>query len=260
MMWRLLYSILLAQSICAGNCFATSIVAIRSPDSVVIAADSLLTIRNGAGEDTTRAECKIFQSGKIFFSFTGFYKEPGSGFDIVSIVSDTLKQGESFGVAVDKAAMAVVNAMKDEVRRIRKESPALYEKYFAAKTGQLLQILFASYEDGVPMVVVYDIKKNAGPYADIEVSYDRNSCPGNCNVKDTGAYFLTDMRPIEEYMKREKLISMPPEKTARFLVNLVIKARTPDTGPPVDVLRIDGSGAAWVEHKAECPEISKQDR
>jgi len=260
MIQRILYCILLAQPIWAGNCFATSIVAIRSPDSVVIAADSLLTIKNGKGQDTTRSECKIFRSGRIFFSFTGFYKEPGSGFDIVSIVSDSLKQGESFGVTVDKAAMAVVLGMKDEVRRIRKETPALYEKYFAARTGAILQILFASYENGVPMVAVYDIKKTAGPYADIEMSYDRNSCPGNCNVKDTGAYFLTDMRPIEEYLKREKLKSMPTEKTARFLVDLVIKARTPDTGPPVDVLRIDGKGAAWVEHKAECPDISTQDQ
>lgn len=260
MMRRLLYSILLAQSICAGNCFATSIVAIRSPDSVVIAADSLLTIRNGAGKDSTRSECKIFQSGKIFFSFTGFYKEPGSGFDIVSIVSDTLKQGESFGVAVDKAAMAVVFGMKDEVRRIRKETPALYETYFAAQTGPLLRILFATYEDGVPMVAVCDIKKSAAHSGDIEISYDRNSCPGNCNVQDTGGYFLTDMRPIEEYLKREKLKTMPPEKTARFFVELVVNAHTPDTGPPVDVLRIDGNGAAWVEHKAECPDISTQDR
>jgi hypothetical protein len=260
MIRRLLYGILLAQPVLAGNCFATSIVAIRSPDSVAIAADSMLTIRHGADKDTTRSECKIFHSGNIFFSFAGFYKDPGRGFDIVAIVSDALGQGVSFGVAADKAAVVVVDAMKDEVRRIRTEAPALYVKYFEAKTGPLLQILFAAYEDGVPRVAVYDIKKTAGPTADIALGYDRNTCPGNCNVKDTVAYFLTDMRPIEEYMKREKLKSMPPEKTPRFLVDLVINARTPDTGPPVDVLRIDGKGAAWVEHKAECPDISMQDQ
>ncbi len=260
MIRRLLYGIVLAQPVWAGNCFATSIVAIRAPDSVVIAADSLLTIRNDTGKDTTKSECKIFQSGRIFFSFAGFYKDPGRGFDIVSIVSDTLGRGESFGVAADKAAMAVVNGMKDEVGKLRNEAPALYKKYFEAKTGPLLQILFATYEDGVPRVTVYDIKKTVAPSTDIVLSYDRKSCPGDCNVQDTVAYFMTDMRPIEEYMKREKLMSMPPEKTARFLVDLVIKARTPDTGPPVDVLRIDGNGAAWVEHKAECPDISRQDR
>lgn len=255
-----LYGILLAQPIWAGDCFATSIVAIRSPDSVVIAADSLLTMHNGAGKDSTRSECKIFQCGNIFYSFSGFYKEPARGFDIVSIISDTLGQGESFSIAADMAAMAVADGMKDEVRKLRKESPVLYDKYFEAKTGPLLQILFATYEDGVPKVTVYDIKKTAGPYADIELSYDRKSCPGDCNDKGTVAYFLTNMRPIEDYMKKEQLKSMPPEKTARFFVDLVIKAHTPDTGPPVDVLRIDGNGAAWVEHKAGCPDIVKQDR
>jgi hypothetical protein len=260
MIRRLLYGIVLAQPIWACNCFATSIVAIRSPDSVVIAADSLLTIRKSTGDNTTRLECKIFQAGSIFFTFSGFYKDPERGFDIVPIVSDSLGRGESFSVAAERAAMAVINGMKDEVRKIRIEEPALYGKYFEAKTGPLLQILFATYEDGVPRVTVYDIRKTVGPTVDIAMSYDRNSCPGDCNVQGTVAYFLTDKRPIEEYMKREKLMSMPPEKTAKFLVDLVIKAHTPDTGPPVDVLRIDGTGSAWVEHKAECPEISTQVR
>jgi len=255
---RLLYGILLVQHVWAGSCFATSVVAIRSPDSVVIAADSLTTIRHGAGKDTTGSECKIFRSGDIFFSFAGFYKDPDRGFDIVPIVSEALAESESFDESVDRAATAAVSGMKDEMRKIRKETPSSYDKYFAAQTAPLLQILFATYEDGVPKVTVYDIKKTAGPYADIELSYDRKSCPGDCNVKDAYAFFLTDMRPIEQYLKRGKLQSMPPEKTARFLVDLVIKAHSPETGPPVDVLRIDGNGAAWVEHKAECPDLSQR--
>lgn len=52
MIKRYLFGMMLVQPLWAGDAIATSIVAIRSPESVVIAADILLTVRNGNGADT----------------------------------------------------------------------------------------------------------------------------------------------------------------------------------------------------------------
>lgn len=256
MIRRLLFGILALPSLWAGNGHATSIVALRSPDSVVIAADSLLTIRNTAGADIRKSECKIFQSGDLFYSFSGFYKDPARAFDVSSLVSEILRQGGSFDAVSERAAQGVVDAMKGDLQRIKGEYPALYEKYFGNATGPLLQLLFATYRDGVPRIAVYDIMEAAGSSAEIVLRYGRRSCPGDCRTQDTTAYFMTDMRPIENFLKHNKLVSRSPEDTAKFLVELVINAHTPFTGPPVDVLRIDRSGAAWVEHKPQCPDIA----
>ena len=255
MIRRAAYAIVLLVSIWSDDCPATSIVAIRSHDTVAIAADSLLTIRNRTGDDTVLPACKIFRSGKIFYTFTGFFRDPAKGFDVVSIVEKNLPEDGPFGAATEKAATAVVAGMRDDIRKIRSEEPSLYKKYFEAATGPLLQLLFATSEAGVPVMTVFDIRKSASFPSDGELRYDRKSCPGDCGAQGQVAYFLTDTRPIEEYLKKSKLAGRSPEETAGFLVRLVIDAHTPDTGPPVDVLRIDGNGAAWVERKQECPDI-----
>jgi hypothetical protein len=255
MIRREAYGIVLLVSIWADDCPATSIVAIRSHDTVAIAADSLLTIHNRNGDDTVLPACKIFRSGKIFYTFTGFFRDPARGFDVVSIVEKNLPEDGLFGAATEKAATAVVAGMRGEIQKIRSEDPPLYKKHFEAATGPLLQLLFATSEAGVPVMTVYDIRKSALFPSDGELRYERLSCPGDCGAQGQVAYFLTDTRPIEKYLKKEKLVIRSPEETAAFLVRLVIDAHTPDTAPPVDVLRIDGNGAAWVVRKKECPDL-----
>ena len=260
MIKRAAYGMALLVSLRAGECSATSIVAIRSRDSVVIAADSMLTIRNSTGADAVRTACKIFRSGEIFYAFSGFFRDPARGFDVVSIVAKALPEDAQFGAATEKAAIEVVAGMRDDIRKIRVESPGLYKKYFEAGTGVLLQLLFAASEDGVPEMTVYDIRKAASFPINGELRYDRKSCPGDCGAQGQMAYFLTDTRPIEDYLKKEKMASRSPEETAGFLVQLVLDAHTPDTGPPVDVLRIDGNGASWVVRKKECPDLPSEEQ
>ena len=130
MIRRAAYAIVLLVSIRAGDCPATSIVAIRSQDSVVIAADSLLTIRNSTGDDNVQPACRIFRSGKIYYTFTGFFRGSARGFDVVSIVAKALPEDGPFGAATEKAATEVVAGMRDDIRKIRDEEPGLYKKYF----------------------------------------------------------------------------------------------------------------------------------
>jgi len=252
----ILFTILLLHLVWSTDGYGTSIVAIRSPEAVAIAADSRLTVKYGTGHEITGNECKIFQSGRIFFSCSGFYKDPARSFDVISIASNLLRLGGPFGTLSDKAAAAIVNGLQTELLKIKSDDPALYEKYFGDKTATVLKILFAAFEDGTPNVAVYDIRRVVTHSGEVSFGYERKSCPGDCNINDTVAYFMTDMRPILEYLKNEKLTIMSPEEMARFLVEMVIRAHTPNTGPPIDVLRIDKNGAQWIEHKMECPEIS----
>ena len=81
-------------------------------------------------------------------------------------------------------------------------------------------------------MTVYDIRKSALFPSDGELRYDRISCPGDCGAQGQMAYFLTDTRPIVEYLIKEKLAGRSPEETAKLLVRLVLDAHTPDTALP----------------------------
>src|SRR5436309_262000 len=58
----------------------TTIFAIRTPDGVVIAADSLGTFRGGNTPTNTQPVCKIYSVSDIFFGVAGVVRDPVTGF------------------------------------------------------------------------------------------------------------------------------------------------------------------------------------
>ncbi len=237
---------------------ATSVVCIRSADSIVIAADSMLAVKGGDNAGKPRSECKIVQAGGMFFSMTGFVKDPARPYDAVRIVSEALKRDEDFAGSASSVAEAVKEGLRDEVAKLRAEAPELYEKFIKVEKGTLLEILLAGFEEGTPKMTLLGFKQVSSPSGELAITVERVACPGSCDPQGVNAFFLGDRRAIDNYLKSGKADWRSPEKSAKLLVELVIDAHTPNVGPPVDVLRIDKEGARWIERKAECPDITEQ--
>jgi hypothetical protein len=215
----------------------------------------MMTIKTTAGSESTGRECKIFKSGDIFFALAGFYRDPARGFDLRRLVVETIRKDMTLSEATDAVANAVSSSLHDELLKLRSESPELFNKYVGGRPGQLAKILFTCFEDGVPKVAFLGFSEEGLPSGEITVSAKRAACPGDCNSQSVSAFYMTDRTAIDEYLKNGgKLDWLSPEKAAKQLVELVIKAGTPGVGPPVDVLRIDGNGAEWVARKPECPD------
>src|SRR5206468_12096100 len=88
--------------------FGTSIVAIRVPHFVVIAADSKATYRGEPGPATV---CKIYQSGSLYFAIAGLEHDQERNFYPKTIIAN------SFSNPVFATAAAnVKQAMKDALR------------------------------------------------------------------------------------------------------------------------------------------------
>jgi hypothetical protein len=238
-----------------GLSCATSIVGIRTPDAVVIAADSQLTIKGGAQPETQRV-CKIFQAGKAFFTLTGFYKDPDRGFDITGLVPAILDQRLPLATAADHTAAGVAEALRRELQRLRKEAPEVFGRLFPSREGRVLRIFYAGFEGDTPVTVLTLFTYAVTPAGEVTVGSQSSTCPGSCTADSATYYLLTDRRVIDDYLATGKYQSRSPEETAKLFVELTIAAHLPDVGPPVDVLRIDRKGAAWVERKEECPAIA----
>lgn len=232
---------------------ATSLVCLRSPDAIVLAADSRMTVRNSAGESYSR-ECKIHREGDIVFALVGFYKDPVQRYDLRELVASAIGKGMTLADATDAVTKTVSEALRAELLRLRSESPGLYAKHIEGKTGPLVEILLARYEESVPKVALIGLRPSGLPSGNIALHGDLTVCPGECSAKSITAFFLTDRTAIDAYLgKGGKLDWVSPANAAKKMVELVIEADTPGVGPPVDVLRIDGKGMTWVERKPECP-------
>lgn len=217
----------------------------------------MMTIKTTAGSESSGRECKIFKSGDIFFALAGFYKDPSRGFDLRRLIVDKINKDMTLSDATDAVANAITSSLYDELSKLKSESPELFNKYVKGKVDPLVKVLLVRYEDHVPKVALIGLKEILSPSGQISVHSERTVCPGSCNAQGISALFLTDTRAIDDYKKKGgKLDWFSPEKTAEFLVDLVIEAHTPGVGPPVDVLRIDGNGAEWVARKPECPDYT----
>lgn len=244
----------LVQPFLARQADATSIVCLRSPDSIVIAADSMLTVRNGNSTSARATECKILGFGRVFFSLSGFYKDPARGYDVVQTVDNAIEAQASFRDTAASVSRAVAESLQAELVRLRSEAPAAFNE-MKSRGGSLLNLLLTGFENGTPQVVLLKFRQESAASEAVALSVERSACPGDCNAQHIKAFYLTDTRAIDAYLKKGPAVDWSaPEKAAPFLVQLVIEAGTPGVAPPIDVLRIDRSGASWIERKEQCAE------
>jgi hypothetical protein len=102
------------------------VVVIRTPEEVVIAADSASTIRSAHSAPRTKSVCKIFEiSPTLFFAVSGLVGDSFSGFRVPELVA-VAAAGNAGGMRTKLALAesAVEKALLDELPRLRVRDPA----------------------------------------------------------------------------------------------------------------------------------------
>ena len=215
---------------------ATSIIVIRTPDKIVIAADSKRTHRNRPPE----LVCKIRKVGGIYFSLTGIESpaavEPGLRIDAYSNASRAASEKQKITDIADLFA----DLEKQQLNRIlpimKLRAPELYRSL----NGHLLDGLFVGMQDGSPTWI--DVHFWELPSA---VHSQRNVCPGQC--APGGIIVLGVRRAIVEAEHHSgQFPTGDPETLAASLVKIEIDGEPEDVGPPISELRIDRTGAHWL--------------
>ncbi len=230
---------------------ATTIVAIRTPEKVVIAADSLGTAR-GNRIESNQLTCKVFSVNDRGFAVSGLTKAQPGDFDAAKEVADILAQRSSLGEAVNDIAERITSMLESHLRQMKRTNPSLYAKSLEGEGGNITSILLAAHEGGSPVIAALAFRGTEGSGGAIRISADRLACPGDC-PDGTMFIILGERRPIDRYISEKgKDRLLPPESGAPFLVQLVIDAGSMRVGPPVDVLLIDRHGVSWPARKEGC--------
>jgi hypothetical protein len=227
----------------------TTVVGFRTAQSIVIGADS----RENDGKDILPDPvCKILQPGKakMFWVSAQLWKEPISGFSVEAIVNRAARQA----VNVDQWVAAFDSRIGPELRRtiavLKSEDPRTFHRY----AGQhILEIVFLGFEHNVPIVFYRDYRTDAQGWL---MEPDRLHCPGP-KCRDPIEHFcLGECAHANAYRNARLMSSQPLAETVRDEILAEVKADW-TVGPPIDVLRIDRTGARWIGRSPDsrCPPI-----
>jgi hypothetical protein len=207
---------------------ATTLVAIRTPDFVVLAADSK---RFYKGEPGPPKVCKIYRSEHIYFAIAGFTGdtlhnrltgETRSNFDPKTVIAEALAHPESIEVRIKRAESSLSKAISAEMHRLSIENPGAYRDTVGMGGGTIAEVIFVWYERNVPSVVTSDFQLRAAKVATVTI--ERTSCPGSCRGSIVVSSGVNDA--IKDYLVRHGAdLSNPIPLANRLIQRQLIRHR-----------------------------------
>jgi hypothetical protein len=232
----------------SSPCLATTIVAVRTPDAVVIAADSEGTFKGGNKTQTRKDVRKIFEEDGILYAISGIAHDPGRGFDAAATVSASLHRSESLQSAAINLERTLYASLEHLLSRFQNEDFALFQamtRKISEGEPEITSILLASFQNGEPTAIAISFSGTVSG-GKIVLQPKRIACPDMC-PNGNYTFFLGKHKAIDNYVaKMGKHFAMSPEDATRFMVQLEIDAKTPGVGPPIEVVRMDRHGIKWL--------------
>jgi len=230
---------------------ASTIVGIRTPEQVVIAADSMGTAR-GYRIETTRTVCKIFTVKDTAFAIGGFVKDPAWNFDAENLTAESLRRQNRLTETANELTARLTGMLGSYLERLKPGNPFLYAKLLEGEDGIITSILLTAFEGDQPVAIGMGFRASEEPGGRVRITATRITCPGDC-TNGVMYFFLGERRPIDRYIAehgKDRLV--PASSGAPFMVQLVIDGGSKGVGPPIDVIVIDRQGVSWPARKEGC--------
>jgi hypothetical protein len=243
-----------ACSAIGGPLLGTTVVGFRTNRSITIGADS----RENDGQSVLpEPVCKIYQSGnsRRFWVSAQLWKEPLSGFSVPSTVKRAASKAASLGEWVAAFDLRIVPELRRTLQVLRSQDPQTFRATYAGE--HMLEIVFFAFEHNVPVVFYRDYRTDAQGNL---MEPAKVHCPGpKCN--DAIEHFCLGACGAANKTYGKSTATRPPNFAQAIRREIGAAAKTDWTvGPPIDVLRIDRTGARWIgqEPDSRCPPIKRR--
>jgi hypothetical protein len=242
-----------------SSAMATTIIAIRTGNELVLAADSL-SRRVISGP--TSFICKITQIKNVFVAFSGRISAEGPiNFNLMDIARDVFSRKGTLQEKIAFFSTTIKRNLETLVNDDRKNKER-FDRLYSDKDRFISGVIIAVVTDSYPTLYSYDffVASSAEQSAKIEMKESESTFtlgPGQYHVVLSGEYnaFLNDLPDagsslIEPFNTIENARSWI-RKEAVFAPDMV--------GLPVDILRLTPGRAEWIQHKIECQEINENE-
>ncbi|MFZ0639106.1 MAG: hypothetical protein WA020_02985 [Candidatus Acidiferrales bacterium] len=242
--------ILLALCLVPASAFATTIIAVRTAEFVIIATDSKATYLGQAGPPTV---CKIYNNRQFYFAAAGLDHDARRNFYVKNIVAQSLLPSANFDDQVARVENAVSQSLMTELNRLQREDPGTYA-FTMHSSREVVSLVLAQYQDGVPHLAARGFGWIANPAPAIKI--DRVTCPGDCS-DGRELVSLGEKAAAEKFMRENTGEDFDLPALATKLVQLEIENSPGDVGPPINEVRLNKDGVTWISNGAGCPVLAQ---
>jgi hypothetical protein len=210
----------------AANARSTSIVVIRGPMDITIAADSM-----GTFDHETRVVCKIHRAQGVFLAIAGFDNDPITKFDVAKVVFSAIRLKTTFKERESAAIESLKSNLQTEAITLKTTRPIEFARFIDPNRGSPSIVLFGM-ENGAPIAIGLSFQVTESPNGQIAVSLTKSfRCPGDC---PTGSYmFMFGKREAIEHFVATHPGYRAGQDAARTFVQLEIDAHALGSDHPL---------------------------
>jgi hypothetical protein len=229
-----------------GAAADTAIIAFRTPDFVLIGADSKISVLDSLEK---RTSCKVGIAKNIAWANADFTKTIGNApnFDVGLIASQSVEFSGSFNAALVDFDARAKEGLTDVLTWLAKSYPA---EFVGLKDRVVAEAVFAGVDHDQMRMSVRFFRAGFNQTKRVQITVHSSDCPGDCLVKKNLAVSLGTHDAIERAWANNPNIWENPIETIRQLI-LIQAAATPDTvGPPITILEITRNGPTWIDKGA----------
>jgi hypothetical protein len=264
---RIIAGTLVILFLTSSSAFATSIVAVKDGDVIVIGADSKTTLTseaNAVGEAGSISKCKIVQAGNLFFASAGYGGIGRTGspcgvdpeYDLKDIITGELRGNGSISDKMGNLEKVLGATLTRIAEKARKDNAAFFLTGFAKHF--VYTIIVGGLDNGELILLARTFRLVIAPSGALTFGIGRFSCPGDCQ-ESSATIFEGRTEAIRNYLEQHKLFLYfaDPVTAVRDLVGLEISEDPSFVGPPIDILRLTRRGVEWIQKKPLCPDIQE---
>ena len=210
---------------------ATTLAIIRTPDQVIIAADSR-RVWHGT-EQRPQLTCKLGTHDDVIFAMAGLVLE--NNFDAQALVTLVLSTA---GTLEDRALVLermIRGPLLGLLTRIRHKLPRLFAEQL--ESGFVMNVTLAAVRNQVAQLEMRDFYVETAADGSLRLRVVRVSCPADC-PHPTEVFGVGETAAMMQYLASLPQLPVQLPGLATQLVEIEIADRPALVGPPVDVVRV----------------------
>jgi hypothetical protein len=222
----------------------TAIVALRTEDLLVVAADSKTTRLDAP--DVSTNTCKIQEAAGVFFAVAGLRRSTDGDFDVPALAARACRAPGTLGDKVAAFEEAMQVPLKAALVRIRDAAPDYYRGR-ERRHASFVEVAFFANEGGKPRFLVRDFKARESEQNVLSIEV------GTAELLRPGFALLGEAQEMGDFLEANPIVDrMNPIEAARALLDRAATAHPETVGLPIDVVQLDGQAVRWVDRKSEC--------
>jgi len=229
----------------------TAIAVIRTPNQIVIAADSGVVDQKGL---SLSSACKIKNLGAVFAVLNGMSSHDLTGFDVFEILKMVVRDVplQQIVESVDKL---IRKPLRVALEYERTHDPVSFKKN--AIDMAPLAITLARVQNRVPVMANLEFAVSSEQDDPLILNTEKMYSP-DPNVPDTeyAFIFVGTSEGKEQYSRlvrqRGFLHDNKLIEITKAFVQMEIDKGLPQFGPPINILQLTRDGARWIQKSKDC--------